>query len=125
MAILRKPTQLLRVTVSQELQPILLAEEGVPEGAYRKVTIFTPQSPVIHLTLDTGGVPSPPSANSKNPATTPLKVGPNRDYKTPPLSVDASLSFCLLPQQQVFAQAEQGGGFAVLAVLVEYMEGSV
>ena len=101
---LRKPTQLLRRVLSQELGLILDAEPTELEVT-RRVQIFVPESPQVFLSIDT---PSP------------LDVALNRTYQVPAVTPNVTLEFQLQPQQRIFGMV--GVGQAILGVLVEYKE---
>ena len=101
----RKPTELIRATCTQELRTLLDAELNAAEGSYRLVTIMTPPEPAIHVSVD-------------HP--TPLEAGPDRNYRTPRLPPDSTITFHLQPQQVLYGQSEAGLGFA--SILCEYLE---
>ncbi len=104
----RKPTEIFRATCKQELRLLLDAEADAPADTYRRVHVFTPPSPRLHIAID-------------HP--TPNEAGPNRDYAVPPVTLDTTIQFYLQPHQKLFGMVEQGGGFATASILVEYLEG--
>jgi hypothetical protein len=113
---LHKPTQLLRVTVDQQGRAAVDGQaygdgdilRGVAaDGHFRMVTILTPPSPIIQMSIDQ-----------------PVEVaGANRtQYKWAPLPTNSRIPFCIGPEQTVYATAVQGGGLASFAVIVEFLE---
>ena len=101
----RKPTYLGRITVDQQLKMVLDAEEDAPTGTYRSVQLLIPNSPQLHFAID---------------GPTPLEAGPNRNYKTTPVPPGAQITFCLQPEQKLYAQATKGQGFP--GIIIEYLE---
>lgn len=100
---LRKPTQALRMTLTQEARPVLGPEEGAPARATRKVSVYVPESPQCFIWLDD---PSP------------LALGPNRTYDMPVFPPNAERTFELLPGQVIYGATREG--LAHGAIVVEY-----
>lgn len=86
---------------------MLDAERGAEDGTYRRVQLFTPPSPQLHISID-------------HP--TPNEAGPNRDYRVGAVGTDQSITFTLQPHQKVFAMVAQGDGFGIASIIVEYLE---
>ena len=105
MRVLRKPTEMIRARVKQELREILPAETGAPEEALRRVTVLVPASPAIMFTID-------------HP--TPLEAGPNRTYDVPELPPSQVFRFWLRREQKLYAASKSGMG--VVSLVVEYSE---
>lgn len=117
---LRKPTEWLRVTVDQNGRvhvdnkpipnggPAIPPEAGAAEGTYRRLQICVPASPPIDVSL----------------MLPPNEAGPSRtDYKWAPAPPDKMITLRLQPHQELYVSAAQGGGFAVMSIIVEYCEG--
>lgn len=101
----RKPTMTKRETCGQELRLILDKEMGAPVGSYRRVVLMTPASPIMHVSID---------------EPTPTQIAGGRSYKVPQFSPDTSFTFCLQPEQQVYAMAAEG--FGSISIICEYLE---
>ena len=112
---LRKPTVLLRVTSDQQGS---LAIDGQPVGAgplvdkeeagagTRKVTLLTPPSPILALSID-------------HPVYEP---GLNRtNYKWAPMPPSTRIVIHLTPEQCIYGSVMQGGGLITFGVLIEYL----
>lgn len=85
------------------------AERGAEAGTFRRVQIFTPPSPTIHISID-----SP----------TPLQAGLNRDYNVSRVVTDGSIQFHLQPHQKIYGMVAQGDGMGHPTILIEYLEGA-
>jgi hypothetical protein len=112
---LTAPTELLRVTVDQQgrsaINAIALGDGPVlapaTQPGLRRVTVMTPDAPRVLLSIDEAVA----------------VAGLNRtQYKWPVLPPSATIFFHLGPEQAVYASAEQGGGMATFAMLVEHLE---
>lgn len=101
----RKPTEMFRATVGEDLRMVLGAEPGVPEGGYRQVQLLVPESPAVHFVIDK---PDPAAA------------GPARSYKTCPIPGGAQVTFTLQRSQKLYAQATEAK--AHCTIIVEYFE---
>lgn len=101
----RKPTITTRETCGQELRLILDKDVGAPAGSYRRVVLMTPPSPVMNVSID---------------QPTPTQIAGGRGYMVPRFSPDTSFSFCLQPDQQVYAMATEG--FGSISIICEYLE---
>jgi hypothetical protein len=104
---IRRPTELKRVTASQELEEVLGPELDAPPGTYREVQILTPANPAMVFTLD-------------HP--TPGEAGLNRKYDLPPFPPDQRIPLKLLPEQRIYGAAETGKAHALF--VIEYLEES-
>jgi hypothetical protein len=103
---LRKQTEILRCTVTQEIRQILEPElPEPPDGCYRHVQILVPPSPKIYVTTDQDAA---------------KKFGPNRNYKMPVCPPGAQISMDLMPGQVLFAVAESA--YAEVSLVVEYRD---
>lgn len=112
---LRKLTELHRVTADQQGR-VAVDGEAVGAGAIvpqeesgagvRKVTVLTPPSPILFLSLD----------QSVEDA------GLNRTgYKWPPMPPSTRVVFHLTPEQALYGSTEQGGGLCSFGVIIEYL----
>lgn len=110
---LRKPTQSMRATVSQEFREILSDEPDAPQGGYRHLQILVPPAPdvVFVLTPDTHWELEP-DANVMR------KLGANRTYKGVVFPSKAQITMCIGHNQRLWAAAEDGA--AEVGLLVEY-----
>ena len=113
---LRKPTQSLRTTVSQEFREILAPEPGagsMPRGVYRHVQILIPHAPEVsfiitpdeHWQLDS-------QANVSR------DLGANRIYKGNVFPANTQIILCLGPDQSIWAAASDQ--YAEVGLVVEY-----
>lgn len=100
---LRRPTELLRATVSQEIRCVLLAENGAPENSLRRVQVLVPMEPKVLLSLQEHADDA---------------FGTDRSYKMVVAPPGAQLEFGLLPSQTLYAAADVG--MAELGLIVEY-----
>lgn len=102
----RKPTEMFRATVSQEIRVILGPEKGAGSPyAYRRVHLIVPPSPQISAGLDV----------------TPDEEGLNRSYKLSDMPSGSPIVFTLLPEQSLVASAVTN--FVEASLIVEYLEG--
>jgi hypothetical protein len=113
---LRKATQSLRATVSQEFREILADDPDAPEGAYRHLQILVPPAPdvVFVLTPDTHW-------ELEANANVMRKLGANRTYKGVVFPSKAQITMCIGSDQRLWAASEDG--VAEVGLLVEYREG--
>lgn len=100
-----KPTQIMRLTLTQEVRVVLEPELGAPAGSYRQVQVMIPASPKVYLALDVD----------------PKTLGLNRNYKLPVAPPGAFLSFTLLPEQFVVMCADIG--LSISSVIVQHLGG--
>lgn len=100
---IRKPTEFIRTTLSQEIRVILGPEEGVSSTSIRRVQILVPESPKMSAVLDV----------------TPEYCGLDREYKLPTMPPGAQIKFDLLPHQWIIACANEK--FVEASLIVEYL----
>lgn len=99
----RKPTQILRSTLTQEFGYVIAPELDAPEGSWRRVTVITPGAGVAYLALD-----SDPDA-----------LGPNRAYKAAEFAPNLQVQFVLRPEQSLIGASDDGLVYATL--ILEYL----
>lgn len=109
---LRKSTEIVRVTVSQEIREILGAEEGAPPGSYREVQILIPESPPTFVALGDA---------RRQPNNLGLEAGLNRTYKLPPIPTGTTIVVRLLPEQTIWAAAKSQT--SQMSLIIEYLPG--
>lgn len=104
---LRRKTEILRTTLTQEARVILGVEHDLPGGVrlLRNVQVLMPESPDVLLGLDV----------------TPDQIGPNRTYKLPSMVPNTNIEFKLLPDQFIVA-ASAGPGNAFVTLIVEHLD---
>jgi len=104
---LRKPTEALRATVTQQSRVILEPEPNdVPPTVVRRVTVLTPSSATISICID------PPNDIAQNVSF---------DYLFMQLPSGLAVTFFLQPQQRISGMSSHSTGYATL--IVEYLHG--
>ncbi len=98
------PTQILRVTLDQNLRPVLEAQDEalLPQHAFRDVFFAVPTGPRVFLTT-----------------ASPTDVGPDFIYKLPPFPPGATFPIKLLPNQRLFGACESSN--VQFALTVHYV----
>ena len=99
----RKPTQILRATLTQEFGVIAAPEDDAPEGSWRRITLITPGTGLAYVALDVS----------------PDALGPNRAYKTAELAPNNTVCFVLRPEQ--FLVGASDDGIVYMTMFVEYL----
>ncbi len=102
---LRKPTEIRRITCTQELNLLVDAEHDAPSGTERNIQLLVPDGAIFRFSID-----SP----------TPLEAGPNRPYKLSLMPSGQTIEFRLQPEQMVYGQVDAGIGES--SVIIEYVE---
>ncbi len=113
---LRKATQSLRTTVSQEFREILPPEEdqaNLPKGVYRHVQILIPHAPEVSFVI------TPDEHwNLGSRSNVSRELGANRAYKGNIFPANTQIILCLGPDQAVWAAAVDQ--YAEVGLVVEY-----
>lgn len=117
---LYRTTQVFPATVSQELREIVVAAADAPPGSFRVVQILVPAKPVVKV-----GV-YPDSRMVDSETGTPLQnlaeaIAYNRSYQFATVPPGAYVPLRILPEQSVWACAEEG--LAECSLIIEYHEG--
>lgn len=103
---LRKPTEISRVTCTQELRLLVGPEDNAPEGSERNIQLLVPAGSEFRFSIDH---PSP------------LEAGPNRNYKIAVVPSGQTVEFRLQRHQVIYGQTDDRIGEA--SVIIEYLEG--
>jgi len=100
---LRKDTEILRATVTQEIRCILEAESGAAQESVRRVQVLIPMEPKTYLSAvqDADQV-----------------FGTDRVYKMPVAPPGAAIIFWLRPNQALFACSDSEN--SQMSIVVEY-----
>ena len=98
------PTESRREVVQGFIAPIL---EASAHPGYRRVQLLIP-----------GGTPVAFGIDGPDAAT----AGPGRVFMLPPAPPGQAITFCLLPEQRLYGSTGEGGGMAILGLVVEYLE---
>jgi len=113
---LRKPTQSVRATVSQEFREILPPETvltDTPEGAYRYVQILIPSAPEVSFVI------TPDEHwDLRSNANVSRELGANRVYKGNIFPANTQIILCLGTDQSIWAAAIDQ--YAEVGLIVEY-----
>lgn len=99
----RKPTQILRATLTQEFGVILDSEYDAPADSWRRITIITPGAGLAYLALDVS----------------PDSLGPNRAYKAAEFAPNNTVCFVLRPEQTLVGASDDG--LVYMTMIVEYL----
>ncbi len=113
---LRKPTQSVRATVSQEFREILPPETVLgqtPDGAYRYVQILIPSAPQVSFVI----TPDEHWELHSN-SNVSRDLGANRVYKGNIFPASTQIILCLGTDQAIWAAALDQ--YAEVGLLVEY-----
>ena len=107
-----RPTKLLRVTLSQEIDTIL-----PPEDALRRVSILTPAGEPVVLGVDVDVISR--NVNETQPDTPPRDgIGPNEHWRLASFPPSSWVRFHLLPGQWLVGAVESG--ITTFPIVVEY-----
>ena len=96
----RKPTQILRATLTQEFGYVIAPETDAPAESWRRITVITPGAGVAYLALDVD----------------PDALGPNRAYKAAEFAPNLQVQFLLRPEQVLIGASDDGLVYATLIV---------
>jgi hypothetical protein len=98
------PTESHRRVVQGFIEKVL---DRSPHPGFRRVQLLVPPAPPVAFAIDQ---PDPDTA------------GPGRVFMLPPAPPGQAITFVLLPDQEIWGSTGEGGGLAVLGVVVEYLE---
>lgn len=107
---IRKPTQLLRETLTQEWRTLLGPEQGATATSVRRVQLVIPNSPDVQMYL---------TESSGDAAKQPQQLGLDREYKGAQVASGARMTVHLLAHQSILGSARTGT--ASVSLFVEYL----